>query len=61
MFGLGWPELLLIIVVVLLLFGPKRLPEIAKAIGKSVNAFKEGMRHTEDEVKKELDKKDRDS
>ena len=36
-------ELILILVIVLLLFGAKRLPEIAKGIGKSLKSFKEGM------------------
>ena len=44
MFDIGWPELLLILVVALVLFGPNRLPELAKSIGKSVHAFKEGLR-----------------
>lgn len=44
MFGLGFPELLLIIFVVLLLFGGKRIPELMKSMGKGVSSFKEGMR-----------------
>jgi len=42
MFGIGGWELVLIFGVVLLLFGAKRLPEIAKSIGKAVNEFKKG-------------------
>ncbi len=41
--NVGMSELIVILVIVLLLFGAKRLPEVAKGIGKSVKAFKEGM------------------
>ena len=46
MFGLGFPELLLIVFVVLLLFGGKRIPELMKSLGKGVSSFKEGMKDT---------------
>ena len=42
MFGIGGWELVLIFAVILLLFGAKRLPEIARSIGKAVNEFKKG-------------------
>lgn len=51
MFGLGTTELLVILGVALLLFGAKRIPEVAKSIGKSFNAFKEGLKDTSDEIK----------
>lgn len=41
--GLGIPELLLILVVVLLIFGPKNLPKIGSALGKTVKNVREGM------------------
>ncbi|MBI4386972.1 MAG: twin-arginine translocase TatA/TatE family subunit [Elusimicrobia bacterium] len=44
MFDIGFPELLLILVVALLLFGARRVPEVAKALGQSINAFKSGIR-----------------
>lgn len=55
----GW-ELLLILALVLLLFGPKRLPEIADAMGKSIRKFKSATRGATDEVKRELDDAARD-
>jgi len=54
MFGLGIQEILLLLLIALLLFGAKRLPEVAKALGKSVNEFKKGM-HGDNSVP---DKKD---
>jgi len=49
MFGLRAPELLLIIVAIVLLFGATRLPQLARSIGASRRAFKEGLREGEDE------------
>jgi sec-independent protein translocase protein TatA len=51
--GIGAQELLLILLVLLLLFGAKKIPEIARGLGKSVSEFKKGMRELENEVKKE--------
>lgn len=41
--GLGWTELLLLFGVVLLLFGPDRLPKLARGLGESLNLFKRGL------------------
>lgn len=55
MFGtLGPTELILILLVVLLLFGAKKLPELAKGLGKGIREFKNATKHVEDEIK-ELD------
>ncbi len=48
MFGLGLPEILLIALVVLLLFGGKKIPELMKGLGKGVRSFKDGMNNIED-------------
>lgn len=45
----GTPEILLIVAVLFLLFGASRLPQLAKSLGQSRKAFKEGMREAEEE------------
>jgi len=57
MFGLGWPELLLIFVAVLLLFGAKRLPEIAQGLGKGIREFKKSVKETTEDLKGSLEEK----
>jgi sec-independent protein translocase protein TatA len=54
--GLGTPELLVIAVVIFLLFGATRLPQLAKALGQSKKAFKEGLDEGEQESRKEVEK-----
>jgi sec-independent protein translocase protein TatA len=50
MFSLGVPELLIILVIVLLIFGAKRLPEIGKAFGKSIKEIKKATGGDKDEI-----------
>jgi sec-independent protein translocase protein TatA len=60
MFGLGFQEILVIALIILLLFGGKKIPELMRGLGKGVKSFKDGMNEVTDlkeEVKKE-EKKD---
>ena len=57
MFGnLGAGEIILILLVVLILFGAKKIPELAKGLGKGMSEFKKGLREVENEIK-DADKK----
>lgn len=51
MFGLGWPEVAIIGLVGVLIFGPKKIPEMGKALGKTLRGFKEELNNpsTDDE------------
>ena len=51
--GLGIPELVLIIVAVMLIFGPKNLPKLGKAVGETVKSVREGMDSETKEESKE--------
>jgi sec-independent protein translocase protein TatA len=54
-FGIGLPETIAIAVVVLLVFGPKKLPEIGKSLGKALKGFQEASNDFQSEFKKEVD------
>ena len=51
MFGLGTQELLLILLLVLILFGAKKLPEIMRGLGQGIREFKQASQEAVDEVK----------
>jgi len=52
MFGnLGAGEIILILLVVLILFGAKKIPELAKGLGKGMSEFKKGLKEVENEIK----------
>ena len=53
MFGIGFQELLVIFLIVLLVFGAKRLPEIGRSLGKTMSEFRKGMKEAENETKKD--------
>lgn len=52
--GLGTPELVVIVLIIFLLFGATRLPQLAKALGQSKKAFREGIDEGERESRKEI-------
>ena len=52
MFGIGVPELIIIMVVALVIFGPGRLPEIGGALGRGIRDFRKGFEGREEAVKK---------
>lgn len=58
LFGtIGWPEVLVLVFVALLLFGAKRIPELMKSMGKGVRSFKEGLKEIDDQVNQSDDGK----
>jgi TatA/E family protein of Tat protein translocase len=52
--GLGTPELIVIVLVIFLLFGATRLPQLAKALGQSKKAFREGIEEGERDERKTI-------
>ena len=59
MFGMGPLEMILIFLAILLLFGAKRLPEIAKGLGKGISEFKTAMKDTTNELKGSIEENDK--
>lgn len=50
LFNLGTGEIIIILVVVLLLFGAKRIPELARGLGRGVNSFRKGLNEVSDQI-----------
>ena len=57
--GIGMQELLLIFLLVLLLFGAKRIPDIATGLGRGIRDFKKALKDTQDEINKETPGKEK--
>ena len=54
MFGLGWQELVIILVIALIIFGPKKLPELGKSLGQAIRRFREGSDKATQAARKEI-------
>jgi sec-independent protein translocase protein TatA len=60
MFGLGLPELGIIALIAILIFGPKKIPELGNALGKTLRSFKDGVGLADDESVEKEKQKDRE-
>ena len=63
-FNLGTGEIIAIVLIILLLFGGRKIPELMRGLGKGVKSFKQGMNEVEEEIKKpfdDLDKKEEEN
>lgn len=56
MFGLGWTEVGVIIIVAVLIFGPKKIPELGSALGKTLKGFKQELKNPDDDADLEKEK-----
>jgi len=56
LFGpIGWQEILIVLLIILLLFGGKKLPELARGIGKGLREFKKGIHNVEEDIESAVD------
>ena len=58
-FGLGWPELTIILVILLVLFGASRVPEIGRALGKGIKEFRGSVSEVKDEIEGKNEEKEK--
>nr|WP_321375975.1 twin-arginine translocase TatA/TatE family subunit [uncultured Bacteroides sp.] len=61
LWSVGFPEILVLALIVLLLFGGKKIPELMKGLGKGVKSFKDGIKEAENEIKNTKDELDKPS
>jgi len=54
-FGLGWPEIMGILVIVLVLFGAKKVPELMRGLGSGIKEFKKASRDVQDEIQRSVE------
>jgi len=59
MFGLGSQEIILVLLVILVLFGAKKIPDMMAGLGKGIREFKKATRDVQDEITKEPEEKDK--
>ena len=57
MFGLGLPEVMVVLVIALVLFGPSKLPSLGKSLGETIRGFKKGLEQESPEDKKKIETK----
>ncbi|HSQ77712.1 MAG TPA: twin-arginine translocase TatA/TatE family subunit [Nitrospirota bacterium] len=59
MFGLGMPELIVILIIVLVIFGANRLPQLGEGLGKAIRGFKKGISDSHEEPAKKENKENK--
>jgi len=59
LWSLGGPEIVLIVLVILLIFGGKKIPELMRGLGKGISQFKKGMKEVDDEINTTLSDNDK--
>ncbi len=59
MFGLGMPELIVILIIVLVIFGANRLPQLGEGLGKAIKGFKKGISDSHEEQAKKENKENK--
>ena len=57
--GIGGPEIFLILAVVLILFGAKKVPELARGMGQGIKEFKKASREVQDDIQRSIDEDER--